>query len=281
MDNNKIQLFENRKVRSAWDAEKEEWFFSVVDVVAVLTDSENPTDYLKKMRKRDTILGDYLGTNCPQIDMTTETGKIRKTLAANPKQLLRIIQSIPSKKAEPFKLWLAQIGSERLDSSQDPELTIELAMKQYRHLGYSDEWINLRLQSIKIRKELTDEWDKSGVQQGKEYAELTDFMSKTWSGMTTREYKKFKNLKKESLRDNMTSLELVLNMLAEATTSEIHKNEEIQGFDQSKTVAKRGASVAKTARIAAEKQTGKPVVNPQNAKLLGNRNVKLLNNKAK
>jgi len=181
MDNNKIQLFENKKVRSVWDAEKEEWFFSVVDVVAALTDSENPTDYLKKMRKRDNILGDYLGTNCPQIDMMTETGKMRKTLAANPKQLLRIIQSIPSKKAEPFKLWLAQIGSERLDSSQNPELTIELAMKQYKQLGYNDEWINLRLQSIKTRKELTDEWNKSGVKESFEYAILTNLMSKEWS----------------------------------------------------------------------------------------------------
>ncbi|GBU23994.1 hypothetical protein R83H12_00614 [Fibrobacteria bacterium R8-3-H12] len=269
MDKNKIQLFENKRVRSVWDAEKEEWFFSVVDVVAVLTDSENPTDYLKKMRKRDNILGDYLGTNCPQIDMMTETGKMRKTLAANPKQLLRIIQSIPSKKAEPFKLWLAQVGSERLDSAQDPELTIELAMKQYKQLGYSDDWINLRLQSIKTRKELTDEWNKSGVKEGLEYAILTNLMSKEWSGKTIADYKKFKNLKKESLRDNMTSLELVLNMLAEATTSEIHKNKKVDGLEQSKIVAKQGASVAKTARIAAEKQTGKPVVNSKNAKLLG------------
>lgn len=265
-----IQLFQSKSIRSVWDEEKQEWYFSVVDAVAVLTDSENPTDYLKKMRKRDAILGDYLGTNCPQIDMVTETGKTRKTLAANPKQLLRIIQSIPSKKAEPFKLWLAQIGSERLDSSQDPELTIELAMKQYKNLGYSDEWINLRLQSIKIRKDLTDEWNKSGVKEGLEYAVLTNLMSKEWSGKNIADYKKLKNLKKESLRDNMTSLELVLNMLAEATTSEIHKNENISGFAQSKIVAKRGASVAKTARIAAEKQTGKPVVSSQNAKSLGN-----------
>jgi len=272
MGNNKIQLFGNKKIRSIWDAEKEEWFFSVVDVVAVLTDSENPTDYLKKMRKRDNILGDYLGTNCPQIDMMTETGKMRKTLAANPKQLLRIIQSIPSKKAEPFKLWLAQIGSERLDSSQNPELTLELAMKQYKQLGYSDEWINLRLQSIKTRKELTDEWNKSGVKEDLEYAILTNLMSKEWSGKTIADYKKFKNLKKESLRDNMTSLELVLNMLAEATTSEIHKNKKVEGLEQSKIVAKQGAGVAKTARIATEKLTGKPVVNSKNAKLLGNRN---------
>ena len=270
MDNNKIRLFESRKVRSVWNAEKEDWFFSVVDVVAVLTDSENPTDYLKKMRKRDSVLGDYLGTNCPQVTMMTETGKMRKTLAANPKQLLRIIQSIPGKKAEPFKLWLAQVGSERLDSSQDPELTIELAMQQYKHLGYSDEWINLRLQSIKTRKDLTDEWSKSGVKKGLEYAILTDLMSKEWSGKSIAEYKKFKALKKESLRDNMTSLELVISMLAEATTSEIHKNENVSGFKQSKIVAKRGSGVAKTARIAAEKQTGKPVVSSKNAKLLYN-----------
>jgi len=270
MESNKVQLFENKRVRSVWDEEKEEWFFSVVDVVAVLTDSADPTDYLKKMRKRDNILGDYLGTNCPQVEMMTGTGKMRKTLAANPKQLLRIIQSIPSPKAEPFKLWLAQVGSERLNSSQDPELTIELAMKQYKNLGYSDEWINLRLQSIKTRKELTDEWNKSGVRNDFEYAILTNLMSKEWSGKSVVDYKKFKNLKKESLRDNMTSLELVLNMLAEATTSEIHKNENVSGFEQTKTVAKRGASVAKTARIAAEKQTGKSVISSKNAKLLGN-----------
>jgi hypothetical protein len=270
MDNNKIQLFENKKVRSVWDAEKEEWFFSVVDVVAVLTDSPRARKYWSALKTKLIDEGSELSQELGQLKMLSNDGKYYLTDVATAKQLLRLIQSIPSPKAEPFKLWLAQIGSERLDSSQNPELTIELAVKQYKQLGYNDEWINLRLQSIKMRKELTDEWNKSGVKEGLEYAILTNLMSKEWSGKTIADYKKFKNLKKESLRDNMTSLELVLNMLAEATTSEIHKNKKVYGLEQSKIVAKQGASVAKTAKIAAEKQTGKSVVNSKNAKLLGN-----------
>jgi len=270
MESNKVQLFENKRVRSVWDEEKEEWFFSVVDVVAVLTDSPRARKYWNALKTKLNEEGSELSQDLGQLKMQSDDGKYYLTDVATARQLLRLIQSIPSPKAEPFKLWLAQVGSERLNSSQDPELTIELAMKQYKNLGYSDEWINLRLQSIKTRKELTDEWNKSGVRNDFEYAILTNLMSKEWSGKSVADYKKLKNLKKESLRDNMTSLELVLNMLAEATTSEIHKNENVSGFEQTKTVAKRGASVAKTARIAAEKQTGKPVISSKNAKLLGN-----------
>jgi len=216
-----IKLFENRQVRTVWNEDEEEWYFSVVDVVGVLTDSVNPTDYLKKLRKRDELLGEYLGTNCPQVEMKNETGKSRKTLAANVKDLFRIIQSIPSPKAEPFKQWMAQIAKERLEQLQDPERSIEQAMTDYKRLGYSDNWINQRLKSIEIRKELTDEWKQRGVQEGQQFATLTDIITKTWSGKTTKEYKQYKGLKKESLRDNMTNTELVLNMLAEVSTKQI------------------------------------------------------------
>ena len=218
---NKTKLFESRKIRSVWDEENEEWYFSVVDVVGVLTDSVNPTDYLKKLRKRDELLGEYIGTNCPHVEMKTETGKNRKTLAADVESLFRIIQSIPSPKAEPFKLWLAQVAKERLDQLQDPELSIEQAMTDYKRLGYSGDWINQRLKSIEIRKELTDEWKKHGLQEGEQFASLTDIIYQTWSGKTAKEYKRFKNLKKENLRDNMTNKELVINMLAELSTKEI------------------------------------------------------------
>ena len=263
---NKIQIFENQPVRAIWDEDREEWYFSIVDVVGVLTDSVNPTDYLKKLRKRDVLLGDYLGTNCPQVDMKTETGKNRKTLAGNTKDLLRIIQSIPSPKAEPFKIWLASVGSERISETIDPELSIDRAIQNYRRLGYSENWINQRIKSIEVRKSLTDEWDKSGVQQGDEYAELTDLMSKTWSGMTTREYKKFKDLKKENLRDNMTNTELVLNMLAEVAATDISIERQPVGFAESATVAEEGAKAAKVAREQIEKSTGKPAISPLNAK---------------
>jgi len=223
MDEDKIQLFENRRIRTAWDEESQEWYFSIVDVVGVLTDSPDPKGYLKKMRKRDKILESYVGTNCPPVEMMGEGGKKRRTLAANTEQILRIIQSIPSPKAEPFKLWLAAIGSERINEALDPELTIERALATYLKKGYSREWINQRLQALQVRKELTDEWDDRGVKKGKEYAILTDEISKAWAGMTTRQYKDLKGLKKENLRDNMTTLELVLNMLAEATTTEISK----------------------------------------------------------
>jgi hypothetical protein len=264
----KIVLFADKNIRSYWDAELEEWFFSVVDVVAALTDSENPTDYLKKLRKRDEQLGEYVGTNCPQVSMPTTTGKTRKTLAATTQQLLRIIQSIPSKKAEPFKLWLAKVANQRLDQLQDPELSIEQAMLDYKHLGYSDSWINQRLKSIEIRKELTDEWKKHGLQEGAEFAFLTDVIYKTWAGKSTKEYKQYKGLKKENLRDNMTNKELVMNMLAELSTKEISEALKPQSISEHEDVAKRGGGVAKEARLKLEAETGKPVVSQQNAKRL-------------
>lgn len=264
----KIKLFESQRIRSVWDADAEEWFFSVVDVVAALTDSVNPTDYLKKLRKRDALLGEYLGTNCPQVAMQTETGKMRKTLAASTEQLLRIVQSIPSKKAEPFKLWLAEVGWQRLDQLQDPELSIEQAMRDYKRLGYSDNWINQRLKSIEIRKELTDEWKKHGLQEGPEFAFLTDVIYKTWADKSAKEYKQYKGLKKENLRDNMTNKELIMSMLAELSTKEISETEQPQTLDDHENVAKRGGGVAKEARLKLEAETGKKVVSPQNAKQL-------------
>jgi hypothetical protein len=266
-----VKLFENKKIRSVWSAETEEWYLSLVDVIGILTDSVNPTDYLKKLRKRDEILGEYIGTNCPQIEMLTETGKKRKTLSATPKQLFRIVQSIPSKKAEPFKLWLAEVANDRLNEMQDPELTIDRAMLAYRALGYSEEWINTRLQSIQFRKELTDQWKKSGVEEGLEYAILTNLMTKEWSGKTVAQYKSFKGLKKENLRDNMTSIELALNILAEASATEISKTKNPVGFNQSQGVALEGAKVAKDARKSLEQQTGTSVISPLNAKELPGR----------
>ncbi|HQN94575.1 MAG TPA: Bro-N domain-containing protein [Prolixibacteraceae bacterium] len=263
---NSMKLFENKAIRSVWNEEEEEWYFSVVDVIAVLTDSVNPTDYLKKLRKRDTILGDYIGTNCPQVAMTTETGKQRKTLAASTSQLFRIIQSIPSKKAEPFKLWLAEVAKQRLDQLQDPELSIEQAMTDYKRLGYSDNWINQRLKSIEIRKNLTDEWKRLGLEEGIEFAALTDIIYKTWADKTAREYKQFKGLKKENLRDNMTNKELVLNMLAELSTTEISEVTNPESFPEHEDVARRGGNIAKDARLKLEAETGKKVVSPLNAK---------------
>lgn len=271
MSNNrpaKIQLFESTHIRSHWDAEREEWFFSLVDVVAALTESVNPTDYLKKLRKRDEHLRDYIGTNCPQVTMPTETGKARKTLAATTQQLLRIVQSIPSKKAEPFKLWLAEVGSQRLDQLQDPELSIEQAMRDYKRLGYTDNWINQRLKSIEIRKELTDEWKKHGLQEGPEFAFLTDVIYKTWADKTAKEYKQHKGLKKENLRDNMTNKELIMSMLAELSTKEISEAVQPQTLDEHESVAKRGGGVARQARLKLEAETGKKLVSPQNAKQL-------------
>ena len=264
-DNSSIQLFENQKIRTAWDAEKEEWYFSVVDVVAVLADTTNPTDYLKKMRKRDELLASYMGTNCPHVEMVGATGKKRKVLAATAEQLLRIIQSIPSAKAEPFKLWLAQVGRERIEEIIDPEQAIDRALDTYLKKGYSEEWIHQRLLAIRIRNELTDEWKKRGVQKGKEYAILTDEISRAWSGMTTGQYKRLKGLTKENLRDNMTDLELVLTMLAEASTTDISKTAKPQTFEENKQVAKRGGKVAGIARQALEAETGKPVITEKNA----------------
>lgn len=266
-----ITLFENKQVRSVWDEEKEEWYFAIVDVVAVLTDSDNPQVYWRVLKKRLVAEGNESVTNCNALKMLAADGKMRMTDVANAKQLFRLIQSIPSKKAEPFKLWLAEIAKQRLDQIENPELSIEQAMRDYRRQGYSEEWINTRLQSIQFRKELTDEWKKSGVEEGLEYAILTNLMTKEWSGKTVQEYKKFKGLKKENLRDNMTNIELALNILAEASASEISKNTQPQGFPQSKEVALDGAKVAKEARKNIETRTGKSAISPLNAKELPGR----------
>lgn len=263
--NDKIQLFEDKRIRTAWDEEKEEWFFSVVDVIAVLTDSKDPAAYWRKLKQRMREEGNKTVTNCHGLKMTAADGKKRLTDVADTEQLLRIIQSIPSPKAEPFKMWLAQVGRERIEETIDPELTIERALETYQRKGYSREWINQRLQAIQVRKELTDEWDARGVQQGIEYAILTDEISRAWSGMTTRQYKRLKGLKKENLRDNMTTLELVLNMLAEATTTEISKQKEPETFAENVEIARAGGKVAGDARKAVETQTGVPVITSQNA----------------
>lgn len=261
----KVQIFQDKKVRTHWDAEKEEWYFSVVDVVRVLTDSANPTDYLKKMRKRDSELATFMGTNCPQVDMMTETGKRRKTLAADSKAVFRIIQSIPSPKAEPFKQWMAQVGAERLDEIADPEKAIARGAESYRAKGYSEGWINQRLQSIEMRKELTDEWKARGIDQERDYAILTNEMTRAWSGLTVRDYKDVKGLRKENLRDNMTNLELVLNMLAEVTTTAISRSRQPETFAESRNIAIEGGNVAGSARREIEQRTGQPVVSPLNA----------------
>ena len=263
---NAIKLFEEKRVRTVWDDQQEKWYFSVVDVVAVLTDSANPTDYLKKMRKRDPELAAFVGTNCPQVTMLTETGKKRQTLAADTEAIFRIIQSIPSPKAEPFKLWMARVASERIDQMQDPELSINQAMMDYKRLGYSDNWINQRLKSIEIRKELTDEWKRHALQEGVQFATLTDIIYQTWSDMTAREYKRFKGLKKENLRDNMTNKELVLNMLAELSTKEISENRNPETFSEHMHIAQEGGEIARNARMELEEKTGKAVISPMNAK---------------
>ena len=263
---NEIKLFEGKQVRSTWDNEKEEWYFSVVDVVAVLTDSKNPRDYWYRVKRRmSEEEKSELSTFCRQLKLTSSDGKKYETDAADMQGILRIIQSIPSPKAEPFKMWLATVGKERIDEVIDPEQAIDRALATYLKKGYSREWINQRLQSIQVRKELTDAWQDHGVKAGKEYAILTDEVSKAWSGMTTRAYKDFKGLKKENLRDNMTTLEIVLNMLAEATTTELTKTSNPKGLAENKQVAKRGGSIAGNARKEIEKETGKPVVTSQNA----------------
>ena len=261
----KIQLFENQRIRTAWDEEKEEWYFSIVDVVGVLTDSVDPTAYWRKLKQRLKAEGNETVTNCHGLKMTAHDGKKRLTDVADTEQLLRIIQSIPSPKAEPFKLWLAQVGRERIEETIDPELTIERALETYLKKGYTREWINQRLQAIQVRKEMTDEWDARGVQKGVEYAILTDEISRAWSGMSTRQYKNLKGLKKENLRDNMTTLELVLNMLAEATTTEISKQKTPATLSENIDVARAGGKVAGDARKAIETQTGVPVITSKNA----------------
>ena len=260
--NDKIQLFEDKRIRTAWD---EETYFSIVDVIAVLTDSPKPQTYWRVLKKRLKDEGNETVTSCNALKMTAADGKRRLTDVADTEQLLRIIQSIPSPKAEPFKLWLARVGRERIEETIDPELTIDRALETYLKKGYSREWINQRLQAIQVRKELTDEWDARGVQKGVEYAILTDEITKAWSGMNTRQYKNLKGLKKENLRDNMTTLELVLNMLAEATTTEISKQKAPEGLRENVEVARSGGKIAGDARKAIEQQTGVPVITSQNA----------------
>ena len=261
----KIQLFEDKRIRTAWDEEKEEWYFSIVDVVAVLTDSPNPQTYWRVLKKRLKDEGNETVTSCNALKMTAADGKRRLTDVADTEQLLRIIQSIPSPKAEPFKLWLAQVGRERIEETIDPELTIDRALETYLKKGYTREWINQRLQAIQVRKELTDEWDARGVQKGVEYAILTDEISRAWSGMSTRQYKNLKGLKKENLRDNMTTLELVLNMLAEATTTQFSKDRKPMTFQENLAVAKAGGQVAGRTRKDIESQSNMPVISPKNA----------------
>lgn len=272
LENDKLQRFEDQSIRTAWDEENEEWYFSIVDVVGVLTDSadfDTARKYWNKLKQRLVAEGNQLVTNCPQLKMKSpKDGKRYKTDVATTEQLLRIIQSVPSKKAEPFKLWLAQVGRERIEEIIDPELTIERALDTYAKKGYPPEWINQRLQTIRARKELTDAWKDHGVQEGKEYAILTDEVTKAWSGMNTRQYKNLKGLKKENLRDNMSTLELALNMLAEATTTELVKVQNPQGLAENKTVAKQGGQIAGTARKNIEAQTGRPVITSGNANSL-------------
>lgn len=264
MENN-IQIFENKKIRTAWDSEKEEWYFSIYDIVEILTDSKDVKQYIKKMRQRDSELNLKWGTICTPVEMIAHDGKKRKIQASDTKGVLRIIQSIPSPKAEPFKQWLAQVGAERIDETIDPELTIDRALETYLKKGYTREWINQRLQAIQVRKELTDEWDNRGVKKGIEYAILTDEITKAWSGMTTRKYKALKGLTKENLRDNMSTLELVLNMLAEATTTEFSKEMKPSSFEESRKIAKQGGKVAGDARKNIEATTKKPVITDKSA----------------
>ncbi|HEX7413125.1 MAG TPA: Bro-N domain-containing protein [Bacteroidia bacterium] len=280
---NAIQLFEDKKVRTLWDAEQEKWYLSIVDVIAVLTDSPNARKYWSVLKTRLKAEGSQLTTNCSQLKMKSADGKYYKTDVADTEQLFRLIQSIPSPKAEPFKLWLAQVANERLDEMQDPELGIDRALEQYILLGYSENWINQRLKSIEIRKELTDEWKKRGLKQGQQFATLTDIITKAWAGKTTKEYKVLKGLKKENLRDNMTNTELILNMLAEASTKDISQAVNPKGFEESKKVAAQGGNVAKVARKELEAKTGKKVITALNAKavLSQNKTTKKLGTKNK
>ena len=267
-ENNKVQLFENQSIRTAWDEENEEWFFSIVDVIKVLTESKDPSAYWRKLKQRLTEEGNETVTNCHGLKMKAADGKRRMTDVANTEQLLRLIQSIPSKKAEPFKMWLAQVGRERIEEIIETELTIDRALETYAKKGYPADWINQRLQTIRARKELTDAWKEHGVEQGKEYAILTNEVTKAWSGMNTRQYKNLKGLKKENLRDNMSTLELALNMLAEATTTELTKAQNPQGLEENRVVAKTGGQIAGEARQRIERETGNPVITSQNANSL-------------
>lgn len=261
-----LKLFEERRVRTVWDDEQEKWYFSIVDVVAVLTDSSNPQTYWRVLKKRLLAEGNETVTNCNGLKMQAADGKMRLTDVADTEQLLRLIQSIPSPKAEPFKLWMAKVASERLNQIQDPELSIDQALMDYKRMGYSDSWINQRLKSIEIRKDLTDEWKKHGLQEGVQFATLTDIIYQTWSDMTSKEYKQFKGLKKENLRDNMTNKELVLNMLAELSTKEISEISDPETFNDHMDIAQQGGEVAHNARLELEAKTGKRVISPLNAK---------------
>ena len=260
-----IQLFEQKKVRTVWDTDKEKWYFSIVDVVAVLTDSSNPRNYWKVLKHRLIKEGNESVTNCNQLKMQSSDGKRYLTDVADTEQLFRLIQSIPSPKAEPFKQWMAQVAAKRIDQMQDPELSIEQAVADYRRLGYSEAWINQRIKSIEVRKHLTDEWKRAGLEEGVQFASLTDIIYRQWSGLSAKEYKQLKGLKKENLRDNMTDLEIAINMLAEATTTQISRNENPKGMAESAGIARRGGAVANDARKAVERETGQSVVSPLNA----------------
>jgi prophage antirepressor len=263
--NNEIKIFEGNQIRSVWDNDKEEWYFSVVDVVGTLTDSKDPGAYWRKLKQRLKEEGSEVVTFCHGLKLKAADGKMRESDVADMQGIFRIIQSVPSPKAEPFKMWMAEVGKERLDEIVDPELTIERALETYLRKGYSREWINQRLQAIQVRKELTDSWQEHGVKEGLEYAILTNEISKAWSGMTTREYKDFKGLKKQNLRDNMSTTELILNMLAETATKDIANASNPQGLEENKKVAKRGGNVAKVAKETLEQETGKPVITTKNA----------------
>ena len=271
-----IQLFEEKRVRTAWDTEKEKWWFSIVDVVAVLTDSPNPRNYWKVLKHRLIKEGNETVTNCNQLKLQAEDGKKRLTDVADTEQLFRVIQSIPSPKAEPFKQWMAQVAAKRIDQMQDPELSIEQAVADYRRLGYSEAWINQRIKSIEVRKHLTDEWKRAGLEEGAQFASLTDIIYRQWSGLSAKEYKQLKGLKKENLRDNMTDLEIAINMLAEATTTQISRNENPKGMAESAGIARRGGAVANDARKAVERETGQSVVSPLNAKQIAQGETELL-----
>jgi hypothetical protein len=263
-----LKLFESKKIRSSWDAEQEKWYFSIVDVIDTLTESVDPNSYWRKLKQRLKLEGNETVTNCHGLKMLAPDGKMRVTDVADTEQLFRLIQSIPSPKAEPFKQWLSKVGYERIEESQDPEKSVERAMENYQKLGYSTAWINQRLKSIEVRKELTDEWEKRGVKQGQEFATLTDIITQGWSEKTVKQYKEFKSLKKESLRDNMTNLELVLNMLAEATTTEISKETNPENFFDNAKIASKGGQIAGNTRKEIEQQTGKKIVSKVNAKIL-------------
>ena len=270
-----IKIFDRQEVRAVWDKEKEKWWFSVVDVVAILTESENPRHYWTVLKQRLKDEGNETVTNCERLKFQAADGKMRLTDVADTEQLLRLIQSIPSKKAEPFKMWLAMVGNERIDETADPELSINRAIQNYRRMGHSEDWIDQRIKTVEIRKALTDEWDKSGIREGKEYAILTNLMNRTWSGMTISEHKELKGLKKESLRDNMTNTESVLNMLAEVAATDISAVRRPKGFDEAADVAEEGANIARTAREQLEKSTGRPAVSHTNAKVRKERVLKI------